>query len=229
MLRRRSAERLMVVNEQYRFIFVHIPKAAGSSIAAALSALPGDRPDWLGKGKHETLADFLRAAPRRKRLFERVLRPGFGGYSALAFVRNPWARHFSLYHFLRERPELARFAIPADFGDFLRMTADRDPSLMGLHSLKPQSAFIAGAPQGMPVLVGQVEHLEADLATISARLGAPLAAPRRNASAASGKDYRPAYDAAGAETIATLFADDVARFGYRFDDPLPHQRMLAPA
>ena len=44
----------MVVNDRYGFVFVHVPKVAGSSISDALRALPGDRRDLQKSGtKHE--------------------------------------------------------------------------------------------------------------------------------------------------------------------------------
>src|SRR5690242_8686296 len=64
-------------------IFVHVPKAAGVSIARALY---GD----LGMG-HMTLAEYRTVF--RQRAFDKMFK--------FAFVRNPFDRLHSAYHFLR--------------------------------------------------------------------------------------------------------------------------------
>lgn len=55
----------MVVNTLRRFLFVHIPKAAGTSLAAVLSSLEGNRTGWLPQTKHKTLAAFQVAVSAR--------------------------------------------------------------------------------------------------------------------------------------------------------------------
>ena len=55
----------MVVNTFYRFLFVHVPKAGGTSVAATLSRLDGNHTGWIAKTKHETLAEFREAIAAR--------------------------------------------------------------------------------------------------------------------------------------------------------------------
>ena len=55
----------MVVNTFYRFLFVHVPKAGGTSVAATLSMLDGNHTGWIAKTKHETLAEFREAIAAR--------------------------------------------------------------------------------------------------------------------------------------------------------------------
>jgi hypothetical protein len=64
----------------------------------------------------------------------------------------------------------------------------------------------------------RLEHLAADLAPVEARLGLSLAAamPRANASDRP-RDWRAAHDAGTAALVAEDCAEDIARFGYRFD------------
>lgn len=92
----------MVISDSHRFLFVHIPKTAGVSIAAAL-APEGNRkhPLCLKKTKHETIEDFV----------ERNGRDVFDHYYSFCVVRHPLDRLISHFCYLRTNlesfPEIA--------------------------------------------------------------------------------------------------------------------------
>ncbi|MFM8892234.1 MAG: hypothetical protein ACKOTB_11560, partial [Planctomycetia bacterium] len=79
----------MLLNTARRFIVVHLPTAAGTSIAAALAPLAGNHTDWLAHTKHETLCEFLAAAPSRMTPEDRRAGHELDLYFCFAFVRNP--------------------------------------------------------------------------------------------------------------------------------------------
>ena len=70
--------------DDYRCIFVHIPKAAGMSICRSLFGNLA--------GGHATLSDYQIIFPRLE----------FESYFKFTFVRNPWDRVFSAYNFLKK-------------------------------------------------------------------------------------------------------------------------------
>src|SRR5262245_57779433 len=109
----------MVINDQYRFIFVHIPKTAGTSMMAALASLPGNNRQWLARTKHETLAEFHAGWRQRQSWWGRLRSQSPNGYRTFAFVRNPWARMSSYYRYLKEILKNENVGAIQSFGDFL--------------------------------------------------------------------------------------------------------------
>ena len=62
----------------------------------------------------------------------------------------------------------------------------------------------------------RLEHIEADTEALAARLGLRLDVPHVNRSGRQ-RDYRLYYDDALAAHLGAVCAQDIARFGYRFD------------
>ncbi len=216
----------MIISPGRRYIFVHIPKTGGTSLARALEAramkddiLIGDTPKARARRgrlqrikapgrlwKHATLADI-----------DGVLAPdAFASMFVLTLVRNPWDRVVSYYHWLRAQS----FAHPAvglakanDFAGFLSHANTR----AGLAAW-PYAAYVRtrdGAE--CCTLFARLEHLDSDIAPFEAHLGFRLTPlPRENESARS-RDWRPYYTDTTAALIADLCAADAARFGYTFD------------
>src|SRR6058998_3689210 len=77
---------MSVVNHESKVIFIHVPKAAGT---------PMEEKPFIGGGGHDSI---LR--------FKWTLTPEiFSTYFKFGFVRNPWDRLVSTYHFLVQMPE----------------------------------------------------------------------------------------------------------------------------
>ncbi|MEL7099557.1 MAG: hypothetical protein AAGM84_12070 [Pseudomonadota bacterium] len=62
----------------------------------------------------------------------------------------------------------------------------------------------------------RIEHLAEDIAPLEAHLGFALEVPRANKSDRDA-DWRCYYDTASADSVAAACAEDIVRFGYRFD------------
>ncbi len=215
----------MIISRGRRYIFVHIPKTGGTTLALALEAramaddiLIGDTPKARRrKGrlkvlrpagrlwKHATLAD-IEGVVRRDELDDFFL---------LTLVRNPWDRLVSYYHWLRAQS----FAHPAvalartrDFRAFLR-----HPETRASIAAWPCGRYMRdGAGQERAAHFARLEHLAEDLAPFEAHLGfslQPLGHENRSSRPA---DYRQCYDDETAEIVAQICADDIARFGYSF-------------
>lgn len=216
----------MIISRARRFIFVHIPKTGGTALSLALEArakkddiLIGDTPKARARRgrlqgvksagrlwKHSTLADIAGLATESE----------IADFFTVTLVRNPWDRLVSYYHWLRGQA----FAHPAvglakthDFSGFLNhgqtQTALR---LWPYHAYMRDSKGIERAS-----LFARLEHLGADLAPFEAHLGFRLTPLARANETDRTRDWRGFYSDADAALVAEISAEDIARFGYRFE------------
>jgi len=203
------------VNDELRCIFVHIPKAAGSSIKQAL-ALPGNgHLPWYYYAQHY--------ADRWAR------------YLTFAVVRNPWDRVVSAYHYaimpssywhntrLGPHPDFATLE-HRSFAECCRMLVEeRDPlvheSWIPQHRWIVDQAAGAGTQARGEIAVDMVlrqERLEEDFAGLARRLGLEaVELPRVNTSERA-SDYRSCYDAETRALVARAYERDIELFGYSF-------------
>lgn len=155
--------------------------------------------------KHSTLADLdgLVDLPELEKLF------------IFTLVRNPWDRLVSYYHWLREQSfdhPAVRLAKTARFQDFVV-----HPQTQVSFGRWPTRAYLtdaAGRARGDAFI--RLERFEDDAAPLWAHLGFRLDLPRTNESRRSA-DWRGYYDDDTAALVGKLCAEDILRFGYRFD------------
>ena len=220
----------MIISRAHRFVFVHIPKTGGTALALALEAraarndiLIGDTP------KARARKDRLRGVKTAGRLWKHSTLCDVAGllspqemetFFVFTLVRNPWDRMVSYYHWLRAQG----FGHPAvglaktlDFAAFLQ-----HPVIRTAIAMAPYGAYLrdpGGVDRGR--LYARLEHLAEDLVPLEAHLSRHLPLiPRVNASDRT-RDWRGYYTDATAALVGTLCAEDIARFGYGFDDPVP--------
>jgi hypothetical protein len=223
----------MVINDQRQFIFVHVPKTAGTSMMSALAELPGNNRRWLANTKHETLAAFFAQWPQRQNLWDRMRRRSPETYRTFAFVRNPWDRLSSLYRYMKEYRPVEQADRVRSFAEFLDQAADGVAWIINWHTMRPQTDFFtfADATGGRTMrldFLGHFEHLSEDLAELSGRLGIRIALPHKNSSTNARIDYRRAYTDRMFEIAGQLFAYDAEFFGYSPCERAPAQRRSGP-
>lgn len=156
--------------------------------------------------KHSTLADIAGLVSEAE----------LAAFFTFTLVRNPWDRAVSYYRWLR----VQGFAHPAvglakshDFKGFLA-----HPQTQAAFRMWPYGAYMRdarGAERASAFV--RLERFEEDAAPLFAHLGFRTALPRVNESD-RGRDWRPHYDDDSAALLADLCAEDIARFGYAFDD-----------
>jgi hypothetical protein len=192
----------MIVNHARRFVFYHVPKAAGTSVAAAMLHVPGS--EKFGGTKHLTPAQY------RSRLgwFDRLR---LTRYWTFCFVRNPWDRFGSLHRYLLSI-ELGRAnGCPSDVNDLALLLEDRAEWVMNLHSIRPQVAYADHVD-----FVGRYETIEQDFASVCQRLGLDSISLKHKNSSGGRVNYTSCFTPRTIDIIAGTYRDDIDRFGYAF-------------
>jgi putative transposase len=219
----------MILSRGRRYIFVHIPKTGGTSMALALEAramaddvLIGDTPKAQRRRKrlkgvasagrlwkHSTLADAEGL----------VTRAEMAELFTFTLVRNPWDRMVSYYHWLQDQgfdhPQVT-LARTLPFSLFLH----HESTERAIRASPYRHYMTDGAGQEHCDLYIRLENRAEDAAPLRAHLGFDPVLPHSNASGRA-SDWRVYYTDDDAAYLADLCAEDIARFGYGFDDGRP--------
>lgn len=192
---------------------------------SALKYLDGDEVQAVApRTKHETLYQLHAGWPERMG----AAVPEIGDYFVFGFVRNPWERMVSLYRYLLERRPRREIDQVDSFAHFLKLAADREPWVVGLHSMRTQVDFFRPEVDCQPEadFLGHFEHLPEDFIEVRQHLKLPdeLVLAHVNRSSNSDCDYREYYTPALVDIVAERFADDIGVFGYSFDARAPVHR-----
>lgn len=191
-------------------VFVHVPKAAGTSFNEALYGR------FMG---HPRAREIARWAPADVRALPRF-----------SVTRNPWDRLVSAWRFARAGQGVGesyragmwkaeRYRVP-EFETFERFVTEwlerRDPArLDGV--FQPQWLFLCDRQRQLLVdHVGRLEELGPTLDYVRATIGRDIEIARANRSGEA-VDYRRFYTAELAERVGRIYAEDARLFGYRFD------------
>ncbi len=214
----------MIISAKRRYIFVHIPKTGGTSMALALEAraaaddiLIGDTPKAR---KRKQRLKGVRAAGRLWK--HSTLRDADGlidraqmrAFFVFTLVRNPWDRLVSYYHWLQDQS----FDHPAvELAKTLEFEAFAlHPSTAAAFRTAPYASYLTG-PDGVDYgdLYIRLEHFAEDAAPLERHLGFSLDLPHENASRRR-TSHREYYSDASRQAVGAFCAEDITRFGYRF-------------
>lgn len=175
----------MIINHSHKFVFVHVPKTAGTAVSTMLRELTTYKDLEIGTGQ---LGQALQATYGRRfglvkhaqafRIRRVMGEADWAAYFKFGFARNPFSRLLSIYHFLSswdklpesEACELAKFD---GFEEFL--ASDhwiRNGGPSGIY--QPQTSWLTarGDPTKLIVdFVGRQETLAEDMDRIAERIG----------------------------------------------------------
>jgi len=197
-----------------KYVFIHIPKCAGSSIHRALGVLHAQRSWPVGKPKYHKHA---KAAKVRE-----VLGPAWNECFKFAFVRNPWDLMVSSYHwwltyaeiFPALHKDIARVREMGPFSVFIRSEFGR--SMLNEHRGGDLTEWISDGDGIIVDFVGRYETLNEDWSEVCRALKLP-ALPLGRENQVVRQDYRVFYDDESRELVANRFARTIELFDYRFD------------
>lgn len=207
----------MLLSEERGFVFVHVPKAGGSSIDRALGpwCLPRNRAWWASLtrwvglprdyrrfrfGKHDSLAAVQRVLPEET----------FRAWYKFAFVRNPWDRLVSDYTAVLADPGHRRHRRVRSLSGFSEYVRKEAPGVF------PTQASLLRDGRGELGLdfVGRFESLERDFGKVCDHLGVEARLPHENKSEHG--HYRAYYDTSSRGFVQAHWGEDVELFGYEF-------------
>lgn len=207
------------IESQCPFIFLWMPKVAGMSISGALKVQFGMRylslenapKRWEPQLKGVTFYHSHVPALVDKGY---VLSDWVDKAFKFAFVRNPWDRLVSLYHWLRWEKKM-------DFHTFIEQVTEGNyvrPGIMNLRGLYQANRLVDWLrPDGvwLPQYIGRFENLQEDWRTVTKILGCGYTLTKRNTSKHT--HYRDYYDPQTRDLVAQRFEEDIDLFKYTFE------------
>jgi len=185
-------------------IFIHIPKNAGSSILKAL---------------HPTV---LRHAPART-VIEKYGLEHFQKCFSFAYVRNPWSRMVSLFHFKRKQHEdnpsfKNPFVLKNDFKGYTKwfLLEYKTKCSVNLHKGNWQQVEWLTDESGEIIVdfVGRYETINKDFRLIKKKINVKCQLPHVNKS--KHDHYKTYYDKNTRDLVARAYDKDIEMFNYEF-------------
>ena len=216
----------MIYSRKHNYIFIHIPKTGGTSMALALEnraakddVMLGDTPKAI---KRRTRVKDVAAAGRlwkHSTLFDidgLVTPEEVAGARVFTMVRNPWDRLVSYYHWLQRQEfyhEAVRIAKSSTFSEFL----NHDHTKASFRA-NPYGRYVTGVDGSERCdLFVRLEHLDEDLPKLEALIDLKLHPFPHENSSARGDAFQGYYSAADRRLVSQLAEADIERFGYQFD------------
>lgn len=201
-----------MVSHKHRFIFIHIPKTAGTSIELALrdetcQLLPGE---WDQARIHHTPLNHLTLP---ELVDYGILTPlQLKSYFKFCFVRNPWDRLISEIFCPWMSPWFRGLTVEQR----VRRACDLAATGKGIgNHLRLQHDFVNAT--GLQVdFIGRFERLDEDFDYICKLLGTNVHLLHLNRS--SHRPYQEYYDEATQALTAATYRRDIDSFHYKFGD-----------
>lgn len=226
-----------MISHNYKCIFIHIPKCAGTSIEKALGHFEGHS----GRGGQDhrpirmiekpsftihTLSSIENMLEFRSRLKRRnsttiynpnnkieVTKEQYKTYFKFTIVRNPWSRAFSWYkNVMRDEIHKKNYGIYSDisFNHFLK-------KFMGKGMLRPQTYWLQDYRGKINFdYIGRFELLQETFDVINSHLDVKHISFAHEIKG-SGDDYRSHYDNDLIKMVSTFYSKEIKMFGYGFD------------
>lgn len=218
----------MILSTSHNFLFVHIPKTAGTALTEALSpfGVGSKRTLWRSILRRLPVTEAPEHAHIRKhdpafRIADKITRPVYDSFHSFTVVRNPFDHAVSHFEFMKEfRIEKVAARIRAmTFEEYLAYRMKKPFWNNTFFARQPnQSWFVTDAARKLMVdRVMYFETLQADFDRLVADLaleGAELKHINRTKAKSEKKPYTAYYDATTEDMVRRYYAADFATFGY---------------
>lgn len=186
-----------MISDEYKCIFVHINKCGGTTI------------DHLFTGKfqgHKKAFDYKKLNPNK-----------FNTYFKFAFVRNPWDRVVSFYHYQIKRGwDFYPFKETIPFDEFVKNWLISMPNQTSLN-VNPCYDWISDENDNLIIdFVGKIEKMQEDFDLICKKIGMEkqkLSCKNKSIH----KHYTEYYNKETRDIVACRMEKDIKYFGYKFE------------
>ena len=207
-----------MISHKYNFIYTKISKTGSQSVQNVLTSLDSDAENI----RHHHILDEINKDTKN--------------YFKFTFVRNPWARLVSQYHYTLSKNDKIdgidrTIYRNSTFLDYAKSNKEfylpshwcsYSPTLEKIHTKKHpfvnQIDWITNQHGEIQVdFVGKLENFVEDFNTICDKIGIPRQQlPHKNKT--NHKHYTEYYDDETREIVAEKYAKDIECFGYKFGE-----------
>lgn len=205
----------MILSEQKRFIFIHIPKVGGTSIQRCLA------PFYHKSGLERIPKRFRKSNAIIKKHssaidLKRVIRDGiWNSYFKFAFVRNPWDWVVSIYHYIKKykKDPRRKVVLKMNFDEFVSWFLKQNK--MKYPTLRGQNEYILYDRKWLVNFVGKIETFQDDFNIICKHIGINIRQLGKH-NVVNRKNYRLYYNERTKKMITRHFSKDIKLFRYHF-------------
>ena len=198
-----------------KFIFIHIPKCAGTAIELALFDKKSHNIKNLYGHPNPYQQDGLQHL-KGYQIKQEISQQDFDSFFKFTFVRNPWDRVISNYHHFKVCEERGDHQISKNiknFEEFVKKRLFND----GVVHLNKASDFIMDQNKNVLVnFIGRFENLENDFKVICDKIGLKNICLREHNRSNRDKDYTKYYSDETKEIVGNVYKEDIERFEYKF-------------
>jgi hypothetical protein len=191
----------MISHNNPKFLFIHLPKNAGSSVTKVLA-------NYIGVDREELRPQklkFIRAVD-----IPNILGEGKDDYFVFSVTRNPWSRIVSYFHYLKQiKQPPGNLPANAKFDQWVKMG--------GFRSLQTQMSQL-GDGKGVSShidYVAKLETIQEDWPKICEGLG--IECELMHDKKSKHEHYSSYYNGITQSIIAQYYKQDIDTFGYEFE------------
>lgn len=204
-LRKSTGKYSLAGFDDLRCIYVHIPKAAGISINKALFGNYG--------GGHKTVRSYRKIFGTKT----------YKSYFKFTFVRNPYSRLLSAYHFLKDggfhekdkKWAMENLSAYNNFNTFVEEWINEENIWKYIH-FKPQYFFVTDMNLELDIdFVGKTENIESDFKLICWELNLENKLTIQNKGNKDHTDWINQYSEISLQKIARIYHQDFKLFRYQ--------------
>jgi hypothetical protein len=210
-----------VISQEYRCIFIEVPKTGSTSIRAVLGHPKKPHLDIVQTRQElECLLQLSYLYDRPDDVWDpnkprRMADSMFEQFFKFGFVRNPWDRTVSLY----ERREGVQLSGKMTFEEFVEwIDCSSDTCIHPTRHKNQLDWFVDNEGKVLVDFIGRFERLQEDWKKICEKLALNATLPHANPNLSRKKRYTEYYTNKTRDMIASKFRVDIEYFGYEFGE-----------